>query len=286
MLRNNRRPQDLTGNTMNIPLTQEEIQTFVFALMMTQARILPMFIVLPLFNSQILPGMLRFGLAAGFGLIAVPVLVPQMPAIADLSPALLLPLLLKEAFIGFVLGYVASVPFWIFEAVGFFVDNQRGASIASTLNPLTGNNSSPLGILFNQAYIVFFLLAGGFVLLLGVLYDSFAIWSPLQWSPHLTTESAILMLELLDRLVRMAFLLAAPALLAMFLSELGLALVSLFVPQFQVFFIAIPIKSALAVLVMILYASILFQHGAGLVESTNTIMPFLRGQWEVFPVRP
>ena len=33
-------------------------------------------------------------------------------------------------------------------------------SIAATLNPLTGNDTSPLGILFNQAFIVFFFING------------------------------------------------------------------------------------------------------------------------------
>jgi type III secretion protein T len=45
---------------------------------------------------------------------------------------------------------------------------------------------------------------------------------------------------------------------AMFLAELSLALVSRFAPQLQVFFLAMPIKSALALLVLILYTGTLF----------------------------
>ncbi|WP_159910938.1 type III secretion system export apparatus subunit SctT [Pantoea sp. 18069] len=265
---------------MELPVTYDEATSFIKTLALTQPRILAMFIALPLFNAQLIPGMLRYAVAGALGLVMVPALAPMVSAAAaTLDPAMLVLLMLKEAFIGFVIGYLAAIPFWIFEAVGFLVDNQRGASISATLNPLTGNDSSPLGILFNQAFIVFFLISGGFTLLLGTLYDSFALWGALQWTPELRPESVPVMLEQLGRLVRMALLLAAPAMVAMFLAEFGLALVSRFAPQLQVFFMAMPIKSALAMLVLMLYASSLFEYATDHVLAIGQILPWLRGQW-------
>ena len=94
------------------------------------------------------------------GLELLVLMVMLMPAIntVNLGMGQLLMLLMKEVFVGFVLGYLIAIPFWAFEAVGFLIDNQRGASVAATLNPLTGNDSSPLGLLFNQAFIVFFFI--------------------------------------------------------------------------------------------------------------------------------
>lgn len=112
-----------------------------------------------------------------------------------------------------------------------------------------------------------------------MLYDSFGLWSVTQWAPTLRPESIPLLLDQLDRLVRMAMLLAAPVLVAMFLAEIGLALVSRFAPQLQVFFMAMPIKSALAMLVLLLYGASLFEYGAEQVESMGHILPFLREQW-------
>jgi type III secretion protein T len=259
-------------------VTYADLKNFVSALALTQPRILAMFIVLPIFNQQLMPGLLRYAVAGALGAVAVPFVAPQI-AQADFSMAQLVMLILKEAFIGFVLGYLAAIPFWIFEAVGFLIDNQRGASIAATLNPLTGNDSSPMGILFNQAFIVYFLLAGGFSLLLGTLYDSFKVWSIVHWAPALNADAMPLMLAQLDRLGRLAFLFAGPVLVAMFLSEVGLALVSRFAPQLQVFFMAMPIKSALAVLVLILYGSLLFDYGADQIEGIGRILPFLQDLW-------
>lgn len=263
---------------MDLPVTYAEAKAFISGLALTQPRILAMFIVVPLFNTQLVPGLLRFAIASAFGLIMVPVVAADVAA-AQLSGMALVLIILKEAFVGFFIGYLIAIPFWIFEAVGFLVDNQRGASIAATLNPMTGNDSSPLGILFNQAFIVFFMLAGGFMLMLGTLYDSFQLWSVTQWAPTFHAEAIPVVLSQLDRLVRMAMLLAAPALVAMFLAELGLALVSRFAPQLQVFFMAMPIKSALAMLVLMLYAASMFDYGADELESIGRILPFLRGLW-------
>ena len=256
-----------------------QTKTFLMALAYTQPRTLAMFALLPIFNKQIVPGLLRFSIAACIGALAAPMLMPTVTA-SDLSGVQILLIIAKEAFIGLVLGYLIAIPFWGFEAVGFFIDNQRGASIAATLNPLTGNDSSPMGLLFNQAFIVFFFISGGFLLMLGLLYDSLRLWDVFAWYPQLRPETMPLMLEQLNRLVKIAVLLGSPALVAMFLAEVGLALVSRFVPQLQVFFLAMPIKSALALLVLVLYMSSLFEYGGQYVLELKTIVPFLNEQWK------
>lgn len=264
---------------MELPVTYEDTRTYILALSLTQPRILAMFMVLPLFNTQLIPGIVRFAIAGTLGLMAMPVITGQMAVLDTTSPAFWMLVIVKEVFVGFVLGFLVAIPFWIFESVGFLIDNQRGASISATLNPLTGNDSSPMGILFNQAFIVFFLVSGGFSLMLGMLYDSFQLWSVTGWMPEFRAESAPIFLDQLNRLVRMCMLLAAPAVVAMFMAELGLALVSRFVPQLQVFFVAMPVKSGLAVLILVLYAATLFEYGSGLIESVKEVLPFLREQW-------
>jgi type III secretion protein T len=87
------------------------------------------------------------------------------------------------------------------------------------------------------------------------------------------------MLEQLNKIVLIAVLLSSPAIVAMFLAEMGLALVSRFVPQLQVFFLAMPIKSALAVLVLMLYMSTLFEYGYDYIRDLRDILPLLNGQW-------
>lgn len=261
-------------------VTYTQAQLFLTTLIMTQPRILALCIMLPIFNRQVMPGMVRYAIAAAIGLILVPKLAPEYGKL-DLQILDLILIIVKEVFIGLVLGLLAAIPFWIFEAVGFIVDNQRGASMGSILNPGTGDDSSPLGILFNQAFIVFFLVSGGFSLTLTMLYDSFRLWDLWSWTPTLRPESGPLMLDQFSRLMRMTLLWAAPAVIAMFLAELGLALASRFTPQLQVFFLAMPIKSALALLVLVLYMSTLFEYAQETNDDVQSILPFLDNQWRV-----
>lgn len=255
-----------------------QANVFIGTLALTQPRILALCAMLPLFARQMFPGLLRYGLASALGLVLVPMLAPRYAEL-DLGMADVFLLMIKEVFVGVVMGFLVAIPFWIFEAVGFVVDNQRGASLGAVINPITGNDTSPLGILFNQAFMVFFLVSGGFMLMLTMLYDSFRIWSLWDWAPALRRESIPLMLDQMSRLARLVLLFAAPAIVAMFLSELGLALVGRFVPQLQVFFLAMPIKSGLALLVLVLYMSTLFDYADETVRGIDGILPFLDSQW-------
>jgi type III secretion protein T len=251
----------------------EHAYAFLTALALVLPRILGMFIALPMFAQQALPGVVRPALAAGLGLILVPPLAAHLPT---LSTGMLLGIAAKESFLGFALGYLMALPFWAFEAAAFFIDNQRGASIGATLDPLTGNDSSQLGEMFMQAFIVFVLTSGAFSMMISALYKSFTMWPVLEWMPVLPQWGASAWLGKLDTVTRGALLLSAPVIIAMFLAELGLAMVSRFVPQLQVFVLAMPIKSGLAFLVLVLYASTLFNDaGQALGHHWGEVLSFL-----------
>lgn len=253
----------------------QDAMTCIMALFYAMPRILAMFVVIPIFNRQQMPNLLRMAIASGLGVIVAPMLLPTVQAGLAPQGLALIGLIVKECFVGLILGYLIAIPFWGFEAVGFIIDNQRGASIAATINPLTGHDSSPLGILFNQAFIVFFLIAGGFRLMLDILYTTFLQWPVFSWWPQLDQSTAPLVLAQLDGLANMALLLAAPAVIAMFLSEIGLALVSRFAPQLQVFFLAMPIKSGLAFLILVLYTGTLFTYGGEYLRGMTNVLPIM-----------
>ena len=250
--------------------TADELRQYAWALALVMARILPMFVVLPFTGRNLLPGLLRNVIVIAIGLFVVPTMVDDVKA-AQLAGFPILGLILKEALIGLMLGYLVALPFWAVESAGFIIDNQRGASVAATINPITGHDTSPLGIMFNQAFVAFFFLIGGFQILLGLIYDSYLQWPPLSFWPELTPESAEIFVAQLNRLVTLALLLAAPVLIAMFISEVGLALISRFAPQLQVFILAMPIKSGLAMLMLGLYAALFFDYTRPLVSEI--------GQW-------
>ncbi len=85
-------------------------------------------------------------------------------------------LVVKEGVIGFVLGYLVGWIFWAVQSAGALIDNQRGAAIAASIDPMQGQETSPLGILFSQAFFAYVYAAGVILPVLGLLYQSCAIW--------------------------------------------------------------------------------------------------------------
>ena len=248
---------------MNWPFP--ELIAFSFAL----PRMLAVFSVLPMFNRQALPGMLRIGVAGGLSIFLVPSLIDPAMAI-DRSTGQIMLICFKEALIGFLLGFIIAIPVWAFEIMGAYIDNQRGASIAQTLNPLTGHDSSPLGDLFSQTIVILLFVTGGFLLIISAIQDSYRLWPVFGMLPDLNAATPEFLLSLADRMMRLAIIMSAPVMFAMFLAEIGLAIVSRFVPQLQVFFLAMPIKSAIAIFIFSIYIALLFDYSIDSVRNIGS----------------
>jgi type III secretion protein T len=236
----------------------EQLGDAIVLFSLSLPRLIAAFMLLPLFSRQVLPGMVRNGVASSLALFLFPLLAAQAPAEA-LSLWATLGIVVKELFIGLLIGYGGAVVFWAVEATGFFIDNQRGSTMASSIDPLTGSQTSPMGILLTQSITVIFFVSGGFLLFLSALYHSYAAWPVFDFFPQLQPATTGYFLGLLDRLMALSVLLAAPVIIAMFLAEFSLGLISRFSPQLNVFFLAMPVKSAVGIFILAIYASLLLR---------------------------
>ena len=252
------------------------VKAFGFAL----PRFLAVFTILPLLSREALPMMLRLAVIGSFAIFTVPALLDGVSHPREEVETI--GIICKEALVGIAIGFVLAIPLWAIETMGDLADSQRGATIAQTLNPLSGHETSPLGMLFNQAIVTFLFVIGGFLLVLNVIYDSFQVWPVFGWWPTFAPDAPKLALQLLDRFMSLAVLLAAPVLFSMFLAEVGLAIISRFVPQLQVFFLAMPIKSAIAMFVFAVYAVVLFDYAQDILletirEANRVVFTMIRG---------
>jgi type III secretion protein T len=63
----------------------------------------------------------------------------------------------------------------------------------------------------------------------------------------------------------------------MFLAELGLALISRFAPQLQVFFLAMPVKSGIAMFLLIIYIGYLLEYVKDELGNVEMVIDRLSG---------
>ncbi|WP_163834335.1 type III secretion system export apparatus subunit SctT [Spartinivicinus ruber] len=242
---------------MNALAQLTDIQAVVLSYALALPRLLTFFTILPVFSKKALGGaLIRNGITLSFALFVFP-LMPTPEALATKPDYWLFSLLFKEIALGLMLGYCAAIPFWAIEAAGFFIDNQRGATLASVINPSLGTQTSPLGLLLSQAIITLFFVGGAALVCLKGLFLSYQLWPVGALLPAFTSDGVYFFLNQLDTVGYVAVLLAAPVIIGMFLSEFGLGLISRFAPQLNVFFLAMPVKSAVSQAILVVYLSIL-----------------------------
>jgi type III secretion protein T len=94
--------------------------------------------------------------------------------------------------------------------------------------------------------------AGGLALIVGVVLESHAIWPMDSVWPDLRRSSVVLFEMELGRLVAIAALVAAPALVILFLIDLGLGLINRFAQQLNVFSLSLSIKTFAGTFVLLL----------------------------------
>lgn len=239
-------------------------------------RILVTLMMLSFFSGSNSTPFIRTSVAAAFVLPMLPLLIVQVGK-EEIEAGWIFMTIVKETFIGLCLGFSIAIPFWAAEAIGFVIDNQRGASTSTMQNATSGNESSPLGIFVNQAYLILFLSMGGLTLMLGLIYESYVVWPVAAALPHLSAEFAPHYLSLFDALMRTAIVFAAPVMIAMLLSEIALAIVSLFAPQMQVFFLAMPVKSGVALFVLVIYFPTLLHYLGTSFADMPALLNTLRG---------
>ena len=245
------------------------------ALTLATARLGAFFLVLPLLSRSLITGIVRNGVIASMGLVLQPAVRAGIGE-EGLPAFQLFAILGKEVMLGAGMGFALGAAFWGVEGAGFFIDNQRGAAIAGSIDPLSGSDSAPLGITFLQIFTAYVFVSGGFLVMLGLVYDTYVFWPVLTFWPKLPPDTPTFFLAVADKVMRLTVLLAGPVFIAMFAAELAMALVSRFAPQLNVFVLAMPVKSGVAFFLLVLYMPFLLEYMAREWSENGATMEGLR----------
>ncbi|ECJ9816616.1 EscT/YscT/HrcT family type III secretion system export apparatus protein [Salmonella enterica] len=159
--------------------------------------------------------------------------------------------LVSELVIGLIIGFVAAIPFWAIGSAGFLIDTMRGSSMGSIFNPTLGESTSLLSVLFSQLLTVLFFVSGGMNHLLTALYTSYVLIAP---GEYLSLNQAALRFieQQWDLLSELLLCFSIPAAAVMLLTDVGMGLLNRSAQQLNVFFLAMSIKSILALLMLMI----------------------------------
>jgi type III secretion protein T len=210
------------------------------------ARLAPVFFMLPFFNNGVLTGPARIAVIMVVSMSLWPMSDDVWPALNSVA---MLGLILREACVGLAMGCLLCWPVWVLHGMGNLIDNQRGAMLGNTIDPANGVDTSELANFLQWFAAVVFLEAGGLQVVVETFVQSYRICLPATGC-ELALEPV---LHLLDPLMSKVLVIASPIVATLLLSEMLLGLLARFAPQMNAFSVSMTVKSAVALLALLLY---------------------------------
>ena len=241
---------------MFLELTSETgAQTLFYALVLSAARIMGFIVANPIFSRMgVQAGVVRGGIIV---VLSAPVFVALYgDMLGEVVPGnfQMIGLIGKEILVGLLLALILGVPFWAAAAAGDMVDLQRGASMASLVDPNTGEENTPTGTLFFLFALFLFATQEWFRdIFLDTLYSSYEVWPVMRPLPELSLQATELVLGLLASVMMIGLVLALPIIASLLLAELSMAIAGRYLPQLNIMLLALSAKQVIYVILLPIY---------------------------------
>jgi flagellar biosynthetic protein FliR len=214
-------------------------------------RIASFFVVVPVFSAKNVPAHFKIGLAFFIALIAFSVVGTTTQVPLD---SLYLLTVIREILVGICLGFIAYLFFTVVQIAGSFIDIQIGFGIANVIDPMTGASSPVIGNLKYMIAMLLFLSLNGHHLLLKGIIESYE-WIPLSnqmFALMYKGQISEFLLKTFATVFSISFQMASPLIVALFLTDIGLGLLTRVAPQFNIFVIGAPLKMLIGFMLLIL----------------------------------
>ena len=214
---------------------------YILSLLLTLMRISIVLFLMPIFNTNALPAQVK----ASVSLVLTLALWPHIALAGTGMPSHPLSLglmLLGEIVLGLIMGMVVQFLFVGIQSGGELLGFQMGFTMVNVADPLSGIQNGAAAYFLWMVSILTFLAFDGHLLILKALADSF----------RLVPAGGLLLGEILVRqvfdlstqLFVIALKVAAPVMVALFLTEIALGLMNRAAPQMHVMLIGFPLKIA------------------------------------------
>ncbi|MFA9270003.1 MAG: flagellar biosynthetic protein FliR [Baekduiaceae bacterium] len=226
------------------------LQTFgeqqVLGFMAVLARVVPLFIVAPLFSSRSMPGRVRGIAAVAIAIGLAPVVTKGVEMPTDLLGIAFL--MGKEVLIGFSFAFVLACLFAAVSTAGTLLDFSVGFAFGAAVDPLTGNNSAIISQMYMMFATAIFVVVGGVEWVLQGFARTYDIVS-IEEMPMLGTmvQGAV---ESFVQIFVSAIEICGPILLALIITDVAFGMVSRVAPSLNVFAVGFAVKIGVGLILL------------------------------------
>lgn len=202
----------------------------------------------PFFSMNNTPRNVRISLSVFISIILYTVLYPH-DVLEYSSVFTYTELVLKEAIVGLLLGLSGQFCLMIANFAGQLVDVEIGLSMASTIDPMTKQNVTITGFLYQYAFTLLLIVTGMYRYLLQALADTFVL-IPVGKATFIMKELYDSFLALMSDYILLGFRIALPVFCTILILNSILGVMAKVSPQMNMFSVGLQLKvlTGLAVL--------------------------------------
>lgn len=242
----------------------------LIAYLLASVRILAWLAVVPPFSGRSVPSMAKVVIGLGLAFAAV----PDGNNISLDTLGLLLNVF-TQVLIGLAMGFVTQLLFAAIGAAGSLIDVFGGFSITPAFDPLSMNTNTVFGKFHQMLATVLFFVSGAHLLVIGGLLRTFH-FLPLGEAPEWDNAPDVV-LTAFGLFFTSAVQIALPLVAVLFISDLGLALLTKIAPQLNAFNLMYPVKIGLTLLLVGLSFPVLPQAVDKMADLATQAMSTLSG---------
>jgi flagellar biosynthetic protein FliR len=263
--------RNVTRYGMAFPIeTLQQVQGFFWIFL----RVGVLFFLLPFFGARNIPTLWKAGLTVVTSLVLFPV-VPPPPAFPQTILEVIMGIA-SEVLMGFVLALGVKMLLAAVELAGQFMGFQMGFNMASAMDPETGGQSTVISQFLYLFTVLIFFSVNGHHMFIRALAASFYKVPPDSF--HLNAPLVGALVKVSSEMFVIALKMAAPIMVALFLSNVCLGVVARTVPQVNVLMIGLPLNIFLG---MILFSMVLLNLSPLLEDLVHKIGEALLGMLQM-----
>ncbi|MFO0840642.1 MAG: flagellar biosynthetic protein FliR [Phycisphaerae bacterium] len=210
---------------------------------MVVARLAGMLMFVPLLGGLSVPFNVRILLIVGLSMLITP-MVPAPAAAPDTLGETVLALA-GELFLGVLMGLSLRLCFLGLELGGLLIAQESGLAFGQIADPSTGEQHSELSMFYIQLFGVTYLIVGGHRALVDAALGSFRTL-PLLGDSHVFEFGGGAVLDALTVGAGIGIRIAAPVVIALFLVNVALGLMTKAVPALNIVTVGFSLKTLIA----------------------------------------
>lgn len=223
-----------------------EISGFLLAF----GRAAGLFMAAPFFQNKTFPVQIRVLFTFCLALVAAP-FVHFKDDLFEVNLWVAMVLMVQEALIGLISGFMMNLTFYAVQLSGFFMDTPIGFGMVNVLDPTSDTNIPILGQVFSLITGLIFLTVNGHHTVIISFVKSFETVPPGMF--FIKKEATAVFLQAFAQMFILGFQISIPVVGSIFLADVTLGIMAKLMPQINIFVVGYAIKIVIGLMMLILF---------------------------------